>query len=108
MTSDASTPHPEQAPCPRCNTSAAITTVRTAIWRDESDASVVIVEDIPALACGNCQEQFYSEDVSDALRALMEQGFPADAVARRIEVPVFSLRGRVRERTALPDDTVVD
>lgn len=107
MTSDASTP-PAQAPCPRCNAPAAVTTVRTAIWRDESDGSVVIVEDIPALACGACQEQFYSEDVSDALRALMEQGFPPDAVTRRIEVPVFSLQGRVRERTALPDDTVVD
>jgi YgiT-type zinc finger domain-containing protein len=111
MTSDASPPSPpqtsdpSQAPCPRCSAAAAVTTVRTAIWRDDV---VVIVEDIPALACGACQEQFYSEDVSDALRALMEDGFPAEAVTRRIEVPVFSLQNRVRTRVALPDDTLID
>ena len=81
------------------------TTVRTVIWRDDA---VVIVEDIPAIVCQECLEQFYSEDVSDALRRLMEEGFPAEAVTRRIDVPVFSLQHRVRARAPLPDDVQLD
>jgi YgiT-type zinc finger domain-containing protein len=79
--------------------------VRTAIWHGDA---VAIFEDIPALVCAACLEQFYSEDVSDALRQLIERGFPDEEAAKRIDVPVFSLRGRVRERAVLPDDTLVD
>jgi hypothetical protein len=55
-------------------------------------------------------EQFYDEDVSDALRRLSEAGFPASDAKREIVVPVFSLEGRipVRSRAALPEDTFVD
>lgn len=103
MTSDA--PPPSEVRCPRCEATAVATTVRTVIWRDDA---VVIVEDIPAIVCQECLEQFYSEDVSDALRRLMEEGFPAEAVTRRIDVPVFSLQHRVRARAPLPDDVQLD
>jgi YgiT-type zinc finger domain-containing protein len=79
--------------------------VRTAIWHGDA---VAIVEDIPALVCGSCLEQFYSEDVSDALRQLIERGFPDSEASRRIDVAVFSLQGRVRERAPLHDDTLLD
>ena len=94
-----------QTSCPRCGGAATPTTVRTAIWRDET---VVIVEDIPALVCSACVEQFYGEDVSDALRQLMERGFPESEATRRISVPVFSLQGQLRPRAPLPDDVYLD
>lgn len=92
-------------PCPRCESTLASQTVRTAIWQDDK---VAIVEDIPAHVCRSCMEQFYDEDVSDALRQLTEDGFPASQANREISVPVFSLKSRIRERRALPEDSYVD
>lgn len=80
-------------------------TVRTAIWQGDR---VAIVEDIPAQVCGPCMEQFYDADVSEALRRLAEEGFPAEAAQREIAVPVFSLQGRIRRRKALPENSYVD
>jgi YgiT-type zinc finger domain-containing protein len=91
--------------CPRCGEALTTTTVRTAFWRDDRPA---IVEDIPAHVCGSCMEQFYDEDVSDALRRLAEDGFPPHAADKEIVVPVFSLKGRIRERVPLPDDCHLD
>jgi hypothetical protein len=53
-------------------------------------------------------EQFYDADVSDALRRLIEEGFPAEASEKEILVPVFTLKGRIRTRKALPEDSYVD
>lgn len=79
--------------------------MRTAIWQGDR---LAVVEDIPALVCRSCGEQYYDDDVSEALRRLNEAGFP-DAEARAIiEVPVFSLEGRIRKRKPLPEDTYVD
>lgn len=100
------TPASPQMPCPRCEGVAMPTTVRTAIWR--ADDSLAIVEDIPARVCNLCLEQYYDEDVSDALRLLMEAGFPAAEAKKVITVPVFSLDGRIRARVELPDDTYLD
>lgn len=96
---------PAPSACPRCGETMAATTVRTMFWRDERPA---IVEDIPAHVCSACMEQFYDEDVSDALRRLAEEGFPADAAEKQVVVPVFSLAGRIRQRVPLPDDSYVD
>jgi YgiT-type zinc finger domain-containing protein len=79
--------------------------VRTAFWREDQPA---IVEDIPAFVCSNCLEQYYDDDVSEALRRLAEEGFPVEAARTQILVPVFSLESRVRLRAPLPDDTFVD
>ena len=91
--------------CPKCQEVLAADTVRTTIWHGDR---VAIVEDIPAQVCRACMEQYYDDDVSDALRTLMEQGFPAEAAEREISVPVFSLKGRIRKRQDLPDDVYVD
>ncbi len=93
------------ANCPRCQQTLVAKTVKTAIWQGDR---VAIVEDIPAHVCGSCLEQFYDDDVSDALRRLAEQGFPAEAAEKEIRVPVFSLKGRVRKRKAIPEDSYVD
>ena len=91
--------------CPKCQEALAPKTVRTTIWQEDR---VAIVENIPAHVCGACLEQFYDDDVSDALRALVEEGLPAEAAEKEILVPVFSLEGRIRKRRAMPEDTYVD
>jgi len=83
----------------------AATMVRTMFWKDDRPA---IVEDIPAQVCSSCMEQFYDEDVSDALRQLAEEGFPGASAEKEIVVPVFSLKRRIRARVPLSDDSYVD
>ena len=80
-------------------------TMRTAIWQGDR---VAIVEDVPALVCGKCNEQFYDEPVSDALRRLAEDGFPAHAATSEMVVPVFSLKERIREPKQMPEDVYLD
>ncbi len=80
-------------------------TVKTAIWQGER---LSVVEDVPALVCASCSEQYYDDDVTDALRKLNEEGFPESSADRTIRVSVFSLEGRVRKWNALPEDTYVD
>ena len=80
-------------------------TMRTAIWQGDR---VAIVEDIPAQICPACGEQCYDGPVSDALRRLAEDGFPARAASSEILVPVFSLKGRIKEHRELPEDIYVD
>jgi YgiT-type zinc finger domain-containing protein len=79
--------------------------MRTAIWQGDR---VAIVEDVPALVCGKCNEQYYDESVSDALRRLAEDGFPAEAAISEAVVPVFSLRERIRKPQQVPEDAYVD
>lgn len=68
----------------------------------------MVVEDVPAGVCKTCVEQFYDDDVSDALRRLAEDRFPERLAVREQVVPVFSLKGRVRRRRVLPEGTYVD
>jgi YgiT-type zinc finger domain-containing protein len=91
--------------CPRCNVVMDQARVRTAVWQGER---LAVVEDIPAHVCPNCLEQYYDDDVSDALRRLNEEGFPTASAEKTVTVPVFSLEGRLRKRAALPEDTYVD
>jgi YgiT-type zinc finger domain-containing protein len=91
--------------CPRCGGVLSAATVRTTIWQGER---VAIVEDIPAHVCDACLEQFYDDNVSEALRRLAEEGFPTAKAEREIRVPVFSLAGRIVSRPTLPDDTYID
>lgn len=92
--------------CPKCGGAAGASTVRTAMWL--ADGALAVVEDIPARICGECLEQYYDEDAADALRVLAESGFPERDAARVVQVPVFSLKGRLRRRIRLPDDTTFD
>lgn len=67
-----------------------------------------MVEDVPALVCASCSEQYYDDDVTDALRTLNEEGFPESSAEKTIQVSVFSLGERIRERKPLAEDTYVD
>lgn len=87
--------------CPRCNQVMRADTVRTAIWREDR---LVVVEDIPAQVCDSCIEQFYDDETTEALRRLMEEGFPSAEATRELIVPIFSLQSRIRRRTPAPGD----
>lgn len=104
-----SAPHSEAAAagqsCPRCGGPLTARTVKSAFW---SATGVVVVEDIPAHVCDACVEQFYDDRVSDALRRLAEQGFPADQASRQMVVPVFSLSGRIVDAPPLPEDVFLE
>jgi YgiT-type zinc finger domain-containing protein len=79
--------------------------VRTVIWQGDS---AVIVEDIPAHVCSQCVEQFYDEAVSDALRRLAERPLGVADADRVAAVPVFSLKARLQDIRAIPEDVLVD
>jgi YgiT-type zinc finger domain-containing protein len=79
-------------------------TVKTAIWREER---LFVIEAIPALVCDACMEQFYDEDVTDALRRLMEE-FSITQPQREVVVPIYSLEGRVVRRPPSTEEFSVD
>ncbi len=88
---------PQSVPCPRCDEPMRSATVKTVIWQGDQ---LFVVEDIPAQVCGSCLEQYYDESVTDALRRLTEDKFPAAEAKREVLVPLFSLTGRIQTRTA--------
>ncbi len=92
--------------CPKCGAAMRPAVVKTAIWVEER---VSIVEDIPAQVCDACVEQFYDEDVTEAIRRLTEDGFPPTEAKREITVPVFSIKERlVPRRPATPEELMAD
>src|SRR3990170_4347047 len=84
---------PLQVSCPRCGGATRTDTVRTDIWQGDG---LIVVEDIPALVCDRCVEQFYSEPVTDALRRLVQEGLDSAEPKREMVVRVYSLAGRVK------------
>lgn len=67
------------------------TNVRSAFWHQDR---LVVVEDIPAIVCDACHEQFYDDSTVVMLDLLRGEGFPAEAACGELRVPVFSLRER--------------
>jgi YgiT-type zinc finger domain-containing protein len=94
-----------QVPCPRCGGETREETVKTAIWRAER---LFVVEDIPAQVCGSCMEQYYDEEIIDALRRLTEEGFTSIEPTRQIVVSIFSLEGRIARPASSKEDMPVD
>lgn len=81
------------ATCTRCGgNDVRAATVRSAFWEGDR---LVVVEDIPALVCTDCSEQFYDDTTAVLIDLLRGDGFPADAARSVMEVPVFSLSGRL-------------
>jgi len=74
--------------------------VKTVIWQGDK---LFVVEDIPAQVCGSCLEQYYDDSVTDALRRLTEDNFPAAEIKREEVVPFYSLTGRILTRVAPVD-----
>jgi len=74
--------------CGNCGSvNVSIRHVRSAFWQDDR---LVVVEDIPALVCGACAEQFYDDATVVGLDLLRGGGFPAEEARAELRVPVFS------------------
>ena len=72
-------------------------TIRSAFWQDDR---LVVIEDIPAVVCMNCHEQYYDDTTAVLLDLLRGDGFPPEKAVREITVPVFSLRDKMSKKGA--------
>lgn len=67
--------------------------VRSAFWHDDR---LVVIEDIPALVCGSCHEQFYDDTTVVLIDLFRGEGFPPEKAREEIRVPVFSLQDIIK------------
>lgn len=78
------------ASCPSCEgTDVRSACVRSAFWHDDR---LVVIEDLPALVCNTCGEQFYDDATMLLIDRLRATNFPAEDAVRELFVPVFSCR----------------
>ncbi len=76
------------APCPVCeSTDTRHGRVRSAFWHNDR---LVVVEDVPALVCNVCGEQFYDDATVHMIDRMRQNGFPQEEAIRELRVPVFS------------------
>jgi YgiT-type zinc finger domain-containing protein len=81
------------AVCPGCGGSnIGMAKVRSAFFHEDR---LVVIEDIPALVCAGCNEQFYDDHTVVVLDLLRGDGFPAESAREEIRVPVFSFGDRL-------------
>ena len=78
------------ASCPSCeSTDVRSAYVRSAFWHDDR---LVVIEDLPALVCNTCGEQFYDDGTVLLIDRMRANGFPPEDAVRELRVPVFSCR----------------
>ena len=77
--------------CPRCQRPMRSDEVNTVMWYRER---MVLVENIPAMVCDTCVEQFYDDETTEGLMRLTEEGFPLAEQTGEILVPVYRLKRR--------------
>ncbi len=79
---------PISAPCPVCDSAdTRHAHVRSAFWQDDR---LVVIEDIPALVCNVCGEQFYDDGAVRLIDRMRQNGFSPEHAIRELRVPVFS------------------
>ena len=84
--------------CTNCGSANVHTSrVRSAFWQDDR---LVVVEDIPALVCGACAEQFYDDATVVGLDLLRGEGFPEEKARAELRVPVFFFDDRAGTKRA--------
>ncbi len=91
----------QAVPCPRCDHPLRAGLVKTTMIVNDQ---LYVVEDIQAMVCDECVEQFYDEDTTDALRRLSQDGFPHGEIVREILVPVYSIKPRMVRYTGIQGD----
>jgi len=84
--------NPRPVTCPRCERAMRSDLVKTVMWYGER---VVLVENVPALVCDACMDQFYDDETTEALTRLTEEGFPLAEQTGEVLVPVFTLKRRI-------------
>lgn len=86
----------ENQPAARCNNCGSdrihTADVKSAFWHDEK---LVVVEDIPAIVCDNCYEQYFDDRTMVVLDLLRGDGYPPEKASNELRVPVFSFRDRI-------------
>ncbi len=65
--------------------------VRSAFWHGDR---LVVVEDVPAVVCATCSEQFFDDSTVMLIDLLRGEGFPPEKARRELRVAVFSLKDR--------------
>lgn len=86
------------ASCPTCeSTNVRSARVRSAFWHNDR---LVVIEDMPALVCSTCGEQFYDDGTMLLIDRLRATGFPPEDAIRELRVPVFSCRSVASPGTA--------
>ncbi|HML08520.1 MAG TPA: type II toxin-antitoxin system MqsA family antitoxin [Xanthobacteraceae bacterium] len=76
------------APCPVCeSTDTRQARVRSAFWHNDC---LVVIEEVPALVCNTCGEQFYDDAAVHMIDQMRANGFPPEDAVRELRVPVFS------------------
>jgi YgiT-type zinc finger domain-containing protein len=66
--------------------------VRSAFWHQDR---LVVVEEIPAIVCDACHEQFFDDRTIVVLDLLRGDGYPPEKSCGELRVPVFSFRDRI-------------
>ncbi|HEY8050486.1 MAG TPA: YgiT-type zinc finger protein [Ramlibacter sp.] len=77
----------------------------SAFWHD---GRLVVVQDIPALRCARCGEQYYDDATTVALDLLRGRGFDPDEACAVISVPVFSLMDAIGYSAAAEESQMQD
>ncbi|MEW6237982.1 MAG: YgiT-type zinc finger protein [Candidatus Omnitrophota bacterium] len=85
---------PESLTCKYCESETVESRVQSVFWIAEK---LVILENIPARVCKQCQEQYYDDEIFDGLAALEKGGSFPGTVKREISVPLFSFTDAVGE-----------
>ncbi|HEU0201649.1 MAG TPA: type II toxin-antitoxin system MqsA family antitoxin [Burkholderiaceae bacterium] len=91
--------HQSAGTCTNCGSADLhLSNVRSAFWQDDR---LVVVEDIPALVCRTCGEQFYDDETVVALDLLRGAGFPPERARAEVRALVFSYRetGALRDKS---------
>lgn len=84
------------ARCDNCGSDNIRTAnVKSAFWHDDR---LVVVDDIPAVVCDNCHEQYFDDHTIVVLDLLRGDGFRADQARSELRVPVFSFLDRLTAR----------
>jgi len=82
------TAQPLSAACPVCeSTDTHQAHVRSAFWHNDR---LVVIEDVPALVCNTCGEQFYDDATVHLIDGMRANGFPPEDAVRELRVPVYS------------------
>ena len=91
-----------QAGCTACSGGIlARQDVNTAFWEGER---LVVVENIPALVCQSCGEQYYEDQTAMKLDLMRGSGFSAENAVRTMAVPVFTFAASEARNTAEKKD----
>lgn len=91
--------------CPVCESAnTGVAFVRSAFWHNDR---LVVIDDVPALVCRACGEQFYDDGTVRVIDRMRANGFPPEDAVGELTVPVFTFGtlGDAAGRTGTSSET---